>query len=166
MLIYTLKFDRKKTAFAVVMAALLLIGVILLVGALTRRNSAAAERPASSTSTERVRIEKSRVAGLGRYGWEVESPARSEASVVIPRTFSEVFERYNELQKEQGFDLSAYCGETVTLYTYRVTNREYAGDEVLASLYVLNDRVIGGDVHSTALDGFICGVRPKDAAAA
>jgi hypothetical protein len=47
-----------------------------------------------------------------------------------------------------------------------VTNREYAGDEVLASLYVLNDRVIGGDVHSTALDGFICGVRPKDAAAA
>ena len=55
--------------------------------------------------------------------------------------------------------LSEYCGMEVTLYTYRVLNDEYADEEVLAQLYVSNGCVIGGDVHSTALDGFMCGIR-------
>ena len=44
------------------------------------------------------------------------------------------------------------------MYTYRVTNPEYSEDEVLAVLYVLDGKVVGGDVHSTALDGFMVGV--------
>ena len=44
------------------------------------------------------------------------------------------------------------------MYSYRVTNEAYDGDEVLAVLYIRNGEVIGGDVHSTALDGFMVGV--------
>ena len=33
MLIYTFKFDRKKIALAVVLAALLIVGVVMLIGA-------------------------------------------------------------------------------------------------------------------------------------
>ena len=161
MMIYTLKFDRKKTAFCVVVAALLLIGIILLVGAYDRGRSAQPDAPTIRAAADRAKNEKERVAYLAQYGWTVESPAESEDTVVIPRHFSEVFARYNDLQKQQGYDLSAYCGQAVTLYTYRVTNAEYTDDEVLASLYVLNGSVIGGDVHSTALDGFIRPLRAK-----
>ena len=156
MLIYTMKFDKRKAVFCVVMAALVIIGVILLVGAFHKR--AEAGETASAAQTASVRGEKGRVAYLKANGWEVESPAESSGTVVIPRTFSSVFEDYNELQKRQGFDLSQYCGTEVTMYTYRVTNPEYAGDEVLAVLYVLGNKVVGGDVHSTALDGFMVGV--------
>ena len=166
MFIYTLKFDKKKAVFAVIIAALIIIGIILLVGANERKNAGAAASPrAENEAVENrkaivnVRNEKNRVAYLAQYGWEVESPALSEDTVVIPRSFSQVFETYNALQKAQGFDLSEYCGTEVTLYTSRVLNDEYAGDDVLAELYVSNGCVIGGDVHSTALDGFMCGIR-------
>ena len=158
MLIYTFKFDRKKAVFAVIMAALVIIGIVLLISAHERKN-AVGSGYAATERTETVKNEKGRVAYLKQYGWEVESPALSEDTVVIPRTFSEVFEDYNELQKAQGFDLSEYCGSEVKMFTYRVTNSEYQDDDVLAELYILGGSVIGGDVHSTALDGFMCGIK-------
>ena len=158
MFIYTLKFDRKKALFWTVMAALVLIGIILLVGA---HQKAAAAPAQGKTLSLTVKNEKARVAWLNQNGWQVESPAESEGKVLIPRTFSAVFEDYNELQKRQGFDLSRCCGKEVTMYTYRVTNPELSGDEVLAVLYVLDGSIVGGDVHSTALDGFMTGVKQQ-----
>ncbi|MGN1002211.1 MAG: DUF4830 domain-containing protein [Oscillospiraceae bacterium] len=152
MFVLTMKLDKKKAAFIVVMAALVLIGIILLVGAYSR--GAAAD----SGQVSKVKSEKNRVAYLAQYGWEVESPAVSSETVIIPRSFSEVFESYNQLQLQQGFDLSRYCGMEVEKYTYRVTNGP-DGDEVLAQLFVYKGQVIGGDVHSTALDGFMRGIR-------
>ena len=154
----TLKFDRKKTAFAVVIVALLIVGIILLVGAFEKSASGSATDAAGTGRADAVvKNEKSRVAYLARNGWEVASPAESESVVMIPRTFSAVFEEYNELQTQQGFDLSRYCGTEVTMYTYRVTNAQADGD-VIAVLYVQKNRVVGGDVHSTALDGFMTGI--------
>ena len=152
----TLKFDRKKTAFAVVIAALLIVGIILMVGAF-QKSASAKDTAGTGRADAVVKNEKSRVAYLARNGWEVASPAESESVVMIPRTFSAVFEEYNELQKQQGFDLSQYCGTEVTMYTYRVTNAELDGD-VIAVLYVQSNKVVGGDVHSTALDGFMTGI--------
>ena len=156
MLIWTLKFDRKKAAFWVIMAALVIIGVVLLLGAKTQAASAAP----GGKSVSSVRSEKARVAYLENCGWKVESPAMKEETILIPKEFSPVFEEYNQLQKQQGFDLSRYSGKEVTLYTYRVVDSNL-GDNVLASLYVCNGCVIGGDVHSTALDGFMVSLKQK-----
>lgn len=156
MFVLSFKFNKKTAVFIVLMAALILIGIVLLVGA--HNKAASLETPKPVTT---VRSERSRVAYLAQYGWEVESPALSCDTVVIPRVFSEVFENYNELQKQQGFDLSEYCGLEVELYTYKVTNCD-RDDEVVAQLYVRNNYVVAGDVHSTALDGFMTGVKPLD----
>ena len=87
-------------------------------------------------------------------------PATETAQeIVIPRVFNGVFGDYNALQKQQGFDLSTYAGETCTAYTYRVTNYEGSTDTVLAQLFVYRNRVIGGDIHATAMDGFMHGLR-------
>ena len=151
MFVCTLKFDKKKAIFIVVMAALVLIGIILLAGALSKARG-------SERSTGDLTTEAGRAAYLSQYGWEVETPAVSEENVLIPKTFSDVFENYNELQLSQGFDLSKYGGMEVKLYTYKVTN--YDSDEtVLAQLYICKGQVIGGDVHSSALDGFMCGIK-------
>ena len=154
-LIWTMKFDRKKAAFWVVMAALVIIGIILLLG--TRSHAALS---GAGAKQEAVKSEKARVAYLASCGWTVESPAMKEETVLIPKSFSPVFEEYNELQKQQGFDLSRYCGKEVNLYTYKVQDSK-VGENVLASLYVYNGSVVGGDVHSTALDGFMCGLKQQ-----
>ena len=155
MFICTLKFDRKKAVFWVIMAALVIVAIVLLVGTQERGDTAHAENRKASGN---MRTEKARIAFLTENGWEAESPALSEDTVVIPRSFNSVFENYNALQKQQGYDLSQYCGMEVKLYTYRIINSSI-GDDVLAVLYVLNGNVIGGDVHSTALDGFMCGIK-------
>lgn len=157
MLIWTLKFDRKKAAFWALMAALVVVGIVLLLGA---RGGAVHHSDAAKPSAAAVKNEKTRVAYLADCGWTVESPAMKEDTVLIPKNFSPVFEEYNELQKQQGFDLSRYAGKEVTLYTYKVLHSNL-GENVLASLYVCNGTVIGGDVHSTALDGFMCGLKQK-----
>ena len=157
MLIWTMKFDKKKAAFWVVMAALVLIGIILILGALDHASPAG---DAGGTAGASVKSEKARVTYLAACGWEVETPALKEETVLIPKQFNAVFETYNELQKQQGFDLSRYCGKEVKLYTYRVLDSKL-GENVLASLYVSDGKVIGGDVHSTALDGFMCGLKQE-----
>ena len=154
MLIWTLKFDKKKAAFWVIMAALVIIGIVLLLG--TRSQAAQAGTGAKAAAS--VKSEKGRVAFLESCGWKVESPAMKEETILIPKSFSPVFEEYNDLQKQQGYDLSRYCGKEVKLYTYKVLDSRL-GDNVLASLYVSDGTVIGGDVHATALDGFMIGLR-------
>ena len=107
-----------------------------------------------------MKTEKARVAFLADCGWSVETPALKEETVLIPKQFNAVFETYNDLQKQQGFDLSRYAGKEVKLYTYKVVGSNL-GENVIATLYVSGGNVVGGDVHSTALDGFMCGLKEK-----
>ena len=99
-----------------------------------------------------------RVEFLNKQGLIVEPDPQRE-KITIPAEFNAAFTEYNELQKQQGFDLSTYAGETCTAYTYRVTNYEGSTDTVLAQLFVYRNRVIGGDIHATAMDGFMHGLR-------
>lgn len=153
MFVFTLKFDKKKAVFIVLMTALVLVGIIFLASTIGKLSS-------GKSSAGDITTETGRAAYLAQYGWQVETPAISEENVLIPKTFSEVFENYNQLQLKQGYDLSKYAGTEVKLYTYRVTNHD-SNEIVLAQLYVFKDQVIGGDVHSSDLDGFMCGIKNK-----
>ena len=157
MLIWTMKFDKKKAAFWVIMAALVIIGIILLLGA---RDHGGGANTAGAKASSAVKTEKARVAYLADCGWSVETPALKEETVLIPKQFNAVFETYNALQKQQGFDLTRYAGKEVKLYTYKVVGSNL-GENVIATLYVSGGNVVGGDVHSTALDGFMCGLKEK-----
>lgn len=150
MFIWTLKFDSKKAVFVIIMAALILIGIIMLAG-IDRDIGKNAINEGGST-------EEARAQYLSSMGWEVVSPAVSEENVVIPKEFSDVFNNYNALQLSQGFDLSKYAGKELKLYTYEVTNHE-SSDTVFAELYIYKGKVVGGDVHSAALDGFMQGLK-------
>ena len=71
--------------------------------------------------------------------------------------FDKVFNGYNEIQKRQGLDLSKYKGKTVTRYTYEVTNYENENGKVYANVIVYRNKVIGGDICSANVGGFIHG---------
>ena len=117
-----------------------------------------AKNTAGAKTSSAVKTEKARVAYLADCGWSVETPALKEETVLIPKQFNAVFETYNALQKQQGFDLTRYAGKEVKLYTYKVVDSNL-GENVIATLYVSGGNVVGGDVHSTALDGFMCALK-------
>ena len=92
---------------------------------------------------------------LQQFGWEVEEEPEEEVKIRIPSDFDKVMNSYNELQKQGGLDLSKYRGKEVTRYTYKVTNYPDYDGTVLANVIVYKNRVIGGDVCSSDVSGFI-----------
>ena len=99
-----------------------------------------------------------RIAYLQSLGWEVEPTPILEQEITMPKDFPDVLKQYNELQRQQGFDLEEYAGKKLTLYTYRITNHPDA-EEADASLYVYRSELVGGDVHSTSFTGFMTALR-------
>ena len=105
-----------------------------------------------------------RIAYLATYGWIVEPEAESIEEVVIPQEFSEVFEKYNAIQLEQGFDLTKQKGQRVKRYTYIVTNYPDEPDYVRANLFVCKGKVVAGDICSLKVkDGFLHGLEREEA---
>ena len=155
MVVMTAKIDKKK--IAVVLAALLLVValVILFSGGKRAQAPAPETTPAISTNEDRVKF-------LTDLGWSVtHSPVQTQ-QVRIPEESSAVYDRYNALQKSQGFDLTQYAGKTVTRYVYAVQNYPGATEPVYATLLVHEGQIIGGDVTSTAPGGKIQGLKmPK-----
>lgn len=95
-----------------------------------------------------------RVEFLNTLGHIVQ-PDFEEEEIVIPTEFNEKFNGYNELQKEQGFDLSEYKGKKVTKYTYKVLNYPDHPENVVINLIFDDHRLIGADIsYNDAENGF------------
>lgn len=101
-----------------------------------------------------------RVAFLSQFGWEVTEDPIEVAEVIIPEQFDDTYKAYNEIQKKQGFDLEKYKGVRVKRWTYEIKNYPgYAEDSgcIRANILVSDGVVIGGDICSVELDGFMHG---------
>ena len=100
---------------------------------------------------------KERIAYLEKFGWQIETDSESVKDSAIPAEFDDVYKSYNEIQKAQGFDLSAYASKPVKIYSLKVLNYPENSEYVYATLILYDGKLIGGDIHSTALDGFMHG---------
>ena len=117
---------------------------------------------AESGVTVSVRYDKVKSADdaakfLSQFGWVVDAGSAETREVTVPAQFDKVFAGYNELQKSQGLDLSKYKKKAVTRYTFTVTNYEGYEGTVYANVLVYRNRVIGGDICSADVSGFIHG---------
>ena len=117
---------------------------------------------AIAAASEQYRYSKVKTASdaaefLAQFGWEVDGEPLEEMKIRIPSEFDKVMKSYNELQRSQGLDLSKYRGKEVTRYTFEVTNYPNYSGTVMANVILYKNRVIGGDVCSSDVTGFIHG---------
>lgn len=103
-----------------------------------------------------------RVSFLQGLGWEVSEVELNCKVVKVPSTFNEVYLAYNKLQRQQGFDLGDYKGKTVEIYTYEVYNYPDKPQNIVVHLVIFEGKLIGGDVCSTEMNGFMHGLMPVD----
>ena len=151
MMVMTAKVDMKKVIAILAAVAALIIGLIALTG---DGNDSAATSAGSTVSTN-----DDRVKFLSDMGWEVTTSPAETSQVRIPQEQSEVFDRYNALQKSQGYDLGAYAGKNVMRYVYKVENFPGSTEPVYATLLIYKNQIIGGDITDTAAKGMIQGLK-------
>ena len=74
----------------------------------------------------------------------------------IPENFSPVYEKYNNLLKESGYDLSGYKGKKCVRYTYLIPS-----ENARANIIVCGGKIIGGDVSGITLDGIMIPIKSE-----
>lgn len=159
MFIYTMKISKKKVILAILAVAVAIMIIILLKpseDAYTVLSQQQDEAIMTAITVGGVKTNEDRRIFLSEKGLEVSKEEISMRNVQIPQEFDEVYTKYNELQKNQGFDLSKFKGKAVELYTYEIYNYD-STDTVYANLLIYNEKIIGGDIQSASLDGFITG---------
>ncbi len=97
-----------------------------------------------------VKKESGRQEFLSALGYETEKEPVSTTSERVAEVFDAVEERYNSLQRSQGFDLERYAGKNVTGYTYKVTSlpdgTKMGDEEYLATIIVYKNKVVAADL--------------------
>ena len=133
--------SKKKLAviLAVLVIALLLLGQFL---------SVKAYGVDLSTNEKRLQYISSLGLTLKTDDYQIKQTA-------IPLRFSDVYERYNSLQRSAGFDLKNYCGENVVIYTYNID------EQTVVNLITYKDKLIGGDIASLKIDGKMTALKGK-----
>ena len=141
-----------------ILTALCAVGILLAVCVAAFSDGGAVETVSEIRVTAGNVAE--RIAFLRQFGWETESEPEEICEIIVPEEFNEVYARYNELQKSQGFDLSPYAGKRIKRWTYAVENYPGYDGGVVANLLILDGRVIGGDVSAVEQNGFVRGFAP------
>lgn len=148
MFVWTAKVS--KTKLAALITGIIAVVVLAAVIAAARQETPGANTGAGDTNEERITF-------LAQFGWEVNAEPVQTQTVSIPTEDSEVFSRYNELQKSQGYDLSQFAGKRANRYVYEVLNYPDAEGPVYATVFVHAGKIIGGDVTDTAPGGAMHG---------
>lgn len=157
MFVYTLRANTFRFFSILGVALIVLISLIVFVPESSIATTSAILKRNEEIHFDKVRNNDDRIQFLAQFGWEVSPAPIDEAEITIPKDFDKIMKTYNELQKQQGLDLSKYKGKTVTRYTYEITNYPEAQGKVLANVIVYKSRVIGGDICSSDVNGFIHG---------
>ena len=96
---------------------------------------------------------------ITKLGWKIEPRPVEISYLTIPKTFDLVYETYNELQKDSGFDLSAYKEAHVVRYSYRVLNHKNSSKEqVRANIIIFENKIIAADISSNSAIGFVIAI--------
>lgn len=148
MMFMTAKVEMKKILTIIGIIAALIIAAIWLFGGTD--DSTATAAPSVATNDGRVQFLKS-------FGWDVSTSPVESSQVKIPEETSEVFDRYNDLQISQGYNLKDFAGKNVMRFVYKINNYPGATEPVYATILVYKNQVIGGDVTDTAAKGQIRG---------
>ena len=154
MLILTAKVPKRKLTWGAVAAALLCCCAIALnfIPAVQEVSASAAPNPKG------VKSNQDRIEYLSAYGWQVSDDPIATQELLIPDEMDDSYREYLALQSDQGFDLEKYAGKRVKRYTYEVLNYPSGEVGVQANLLICKNTVIGGEILSPRLDGFLHGL--------
>lgn len=160
MFIYTAKVSKKKVITGVLIVGAIIMAIILLrptPDAYTTLSKEHEDAIMTAITISNIETNEDRRIFLSEQGYECSENEISVKQVQIPKEFNQTYTEYNQMQLSQGFDLSKFQGKTVDIYTYQILNYPDATEDIFANIIIYNKKIIGGDIQSSSLDGFMSG---------
>lgn len=159
MFIYSLKASTLKFIAVVVISIGLLITLISIIpnGGETVYAASNTNKNDTKINYKNIKTNEDRINFLKQFGWEVNPEAVEMVEIIIPKEFDAIYKKYNDVQKAQSLNLEKYKNKAVKRYTYEVLGYPNYNETVYTNLLIYNDKVIGGDICSAKLDGFMHG---------
>lgn len=152
MFVFSYKTTKKQLIWAVVCAVLLVaILLILLFWPDTAKETPTGKAISSAASADEG------IAYLASLGYTATGGDVRE--VQMPEEFDETLTAYNALQQTAGMDLTPYRGKRLKCRTFTIENHPL-GEPTVAHVYVYKDKVVAGDISSTAVGGFTQALLP------
>lgn len=155
MFIYSMRASTLKFFGVIALSLLTLAVLIAFIPSYDAAPAAALADSAQTRDYSGIKSEQDRLDFISSLGWEVQAQPIEEEKIAIPAEFDRVLSEYNLLQQKQGLDLSRYKRKKAIRYTYEVTNYDAWDGPVYLTLLVCRNRVIGGDICSADVNGFV-----------
>lgn len=155
MFIYSFKASTLKFFGVIAVALITLVALVFLIpdyGTSTTKEIALLNE---NINFENVKSSKDAVKFLSQYGWVVIDTPIEECEITIPEEFDKIISAYNEIQKQQGLDLTKYSKKTAQRYTFKITNYPNYEGTVYANVITYRNKVIAGDICTADAKGFI-----------
>ena len=170
MFIYSFRAATLKFLGIICVTLVALIAIIAFVPIYAEGNVQSADKPSNTVNStaateynyDKIKNNADVMNFLAQFGWTVNGASAEVREVTIPAEFDKVFASYNELQREQGLDLAKYKKKELTRYTFEVTNFDGYEGKVYANVLVYRHRVVGGDICSADVEGFVQGFEKKN----
>ena len=161
MFIYSMRASTIKFFGVICIALVGLIALIAVVPSYISSNGTVevgiSDLEGKSYNYDKMKNADDVAAFLSQFGWSVNASTVEKSEVTLPSEFDKVFVGYNEIQRAQGLDLSKYKNKKITRYTFEVNNYNGYDGKVLANVLVYRNKVIGGDICSADVTGFVHG---------
>ena len=151
------KLSKRKIAIFLIVCLTVTSGIFLFA---KNKLSLPEDTEASTKMVKKSLMAKTnddRIVFLQSFGWEINGEPLEVVELELPEEMDEVLLKYNDIQKEQNMDLEKYGGKRVKRYTYVVENHPSGEEDVRANVLVYKDKIVGGDICTNRLDGFMHG---------
>ncbi len=155
MFVYSLKASTLKFFGVIGIMLVTLVALIFLVPSYSSATTTEIATMNENISFDNVKSANDGIEFLSQYGWTVEEAPVEECEITIPKDFDKVMTTYNEIQKQQGLDLSKYTKKVAQRYTYKITNYPNYQGTVYANIITYKGKVIAGDICTADAKGFI-----------
>lgn len=152
MFIYSIRAGTLRF-FGVVLLSLVTLACLALF--VPQYSATEAVNAAETVDYGNIRTNEDRHAFIAQFGYEVEKEPLETVEFTLPAEFDRILAGYNEIQKQQGLDLSRYAKKTLTRYTYTVKNYEGYEGTVYINLLQHRDRIVACDICSADPAGFV-----------
>lgn len=131
-------------------ALILVLGISLSWGVYTIIGNKGGNQQAQETAAAKVSLaaktQEDRVNYLKNFKIEVHEDPHQVVEVLVPEEFEGPYQAYNDLQKEQGFDLTKFKGKTCKQWSYLITSPKDKDGKTVANLLVIDNNIVGADV--------------------
>ncbi len=150
MFVYSVRASSLKF-FAVIALTVALVVAIVLIGG----GSDAMTASAGGVDFSGVKTNEERLEFIRQFVPEAAGEPSDSETFSVPEDFDRIMRSYNEIQKQQGLDISKYKNKKVTRYTYEVEKLGDYDKPVFINLIIYRGNVIACDISSADPDGFV-----------